>query len=357
MRVSPPAAPGRASMYRLDANKLGTCMLARLGAAGVAVESANHVVASLIQTSLRGVDSHGIQLFPHYLRAVAAGRINATPVLRTEQTGASSATLDAMDAFGHHAGAVAMDAAVQLAKASGIGAVSVGQSTHFGAAAYFALRAANDGCIGFSFTNADALVKAFNSSKPVFGTNPICFTAPLKTEGPLCLDMATSLISWNKVRNCRATGSDLDEGWAFDKDGLPTRDANAAVSLSPAGGYKGYGLGMMVEVLCGLLADGPVAHELLPMFTSPIEAKRKISHFFMAIDIGRFVALDRFTERLQHLVDGIRSMPGTLAPVMVPGDPEKIAYAERTQSGIPVGQALLDALVEADPYVLETVRQ
>ena len=142
------------------------------------------MVASLIQTSLRGVDSHGIQLFPHYLRAVASGRVNAKPVLSVVKTGSSSATLDAMDWFGHHAGAVAIDAAVELAKASGVGAASVGQSTHFGAAAYFALRAANAGCIGFSFTNADALVKAFNASKPVFGTNPVCFTAPLRTEDP-----------------------------------------------------------------------------------------------------------------------------------------------------------------------------
>ena len=344
-------------MLRLDSKRLGVRMLTRLGSVGVDPESANHVVASLIQTSLRGVDSHGIQLFPHYVRAVTAGRINARPVLKIVQTGASSATLDAMDAFGHHAGAVAIDAAVQLAKSSGVGAVSVGESTHFGAAAYFALRAPNKGCIGFSFTNADSLVKAVNASLPVFGTNPVCFTAPLKNEGPLCLDMATSLVSWNKVRNCRIAGTELEDGWAFDGAGVSTRDATAAVSLSPAGGYKGYGLGMMVEVLCGLLADGPVARELLPMFTAPIEARRKISHFFMAIDIEKFVAVDRFAERLQHLVDGIRSMPGEPAPVMVPGDPEKIAFRERSALGIPIGQALLDSLVQTDPSILETILQ
>src|ERR1041385_5028357 len=99
-------APGGRLMLRLDSKKLGTCMLARLGAAGVDPESAGHVVASLIQTSLRGVDSHGIQLFPHYIRAVAAGRINASPSMRLTHSGPSTATLDATDAFGHHAGAV-----------------------------------------------------------------------------------------------------------------------------------------------------------------------------------------------------------------------------------------------------------
>jgi len=343
-------------MYRLDHRLLAVRMSDTLAASGVAADSSAHVIESLIQTSLRGVDSHGIQLFPHYVRAVASGRINRTPHLSPRRTAASTAILDAGHAFGHHAGAVAIDTAIELAHASGIGAVCVKDSTHFGAAAYFALRAARSGHIGFSFTNADALVKAFNSTKAVFGTNPVCFAAPLRTEEPLCLDMATSLVSWNKVRNCRATGADLDAGWAFDKDGLPTQDANAATSLNPAGGYKGYGLGMMVEVLCGLLADGPIAHELLPMFTSKIEEKRHISHFFMAIDIARFVPLDRFVGRLQHLVDSIRSMPGIDAQVMVPGDPEKQAFAERSIRGIPVTQALLDSLIEVDPSMIGTIR-
>jgi ureidoglycolate dehydrogenase (NAD+) len=340
-------------MFRIDADKLRPLLHARLAALDVDPAGAGHVVDSLLQTSLRGVDSHGIQLFPHYVRAVAAGRVIARPTPVLERTAASTARLDANHAFGHHAGALAIDAAVDIARETGLGAVSVHDSTHFGAAAYFALRAADADMVGFSFTNADALVKAFNAREPVFGTNPVCFAAPMRDEGPLCLDMATSLVSWNKVRNARVAGTALGADWAFDRDGLPTTDANAAASLNPAGGYKGYGLGMMVEVLCGLLADGPVAHELLPMFTSPIEVRRHLSHFFLALDIGRFVPVDRFRSRLQHLADGIRAMEltqqGATQPnVMVPGDPEKRAAVERTRDGIPAAQALLDAFAEVD---------
>ncbi len=333
-------------MFRIDANELRPLLVARLRALDVDPVAIDHVVDSLLQTSLRGVDSHGIQLFPHYVRAVAAGRVIARPAPVLERTAASTARLDANHAFGHHAGALAIDAAVGLARETGLGAVSVRDSTHFGAAAYFALRAADAGMIGFSFTNADALVKAFNAREPVFGTNPVCFAAPLRDEGPLCLDMATSLVSWNKVRNSRVSGAALGADWAFDRAGRPTTDADAAASLNPAGGYKGYGLGMMVEVLCGLLADGPAAKELLPMFTSPIEVRRHLSHFFLALDIERFVPGDRFRARLQGLVDGIRAMEPMQSSVMVPGDPEKRAARERARDGIPAAQALLDAFAE-----------
>jgi LDH2 family malate/lactate/ureidoglycolate dehydrogenase len=348
---------GVLSMLRLDSKRLEPIFARHLALAGVERESADHVIASLLQTSLRGVDSHGIQLYPHYVRAARAGRVNGAPRFAIENTGASTAILDADHAFGHHAGAAATDLAVDLASSTGAGIVSVRNSTHFGAAAYFALRAAERGCIGFSFTNADALVKAFNGRRAIFGTNPICFTAPMANEEPLCLDMATSLVSWNKIRAKRTTGEQIPPDWAFDKEGEPTTDPMIAVSLNPAGSYKGFGLGMMVEILCGMLAGGPIATELLPMFSSPIEARRHISHFFMAIDIGRFVAVDAFRQRLQGLVDMMRASPAMGEPVMAPGDPEKRTFVERSAAGIPVTQMLFDSLLEVSEEFREAVRK
>jgi ureidoglycolate dehydrogenase (NAD+) len=333
-------------MLRLDAELLKSIFSLHLGAVGVDRVSVQHVVDSLLQTSLRGVDSHGIQLFPHYVRAARAGRINVDPRIAITASGASTAVLDADHAFGHRAGADAIDHAVKLAAATGVGVVSVRRSSHFGAAAYFALRAAETGFISFAFTNADSLVKAFNARSAVFGTNPICFAAPLQDEGPLCLDMATSIVSWNKVRVCHASGLQLEPGWAYDGDGMPTTDPAVARSLSPAGGYKGYGLGMMVEILCGLIAGGPVGKEILTMYGAPIEARRSISHFLMAIDVGRFVDRETFCSRLQGLVGQIRSMPAIADSVMVPGDPEKRMFVERTATGIPVPAAVFDSLCE-----------
>lgn len=339
-------------MRRLDARALEPLLAARLAARGVAEESARHVVSSVVETSLRGVDSHGIHLFPHYCRAAVAGRVNPRPAIEVARRSAATAVLDADHGFGHHAGSAAIALAAELADASGIGAVAVRDSTHFGAAAYFALQAARRGYLGCAFTNADALVRAFGGEAPFFGTNPICLTAPMAGEEPFCLDMATSTVSWNRVLDHRRTGRPLAPGWAADAAGSDTTDPAAAAMLQPLGGYKGFGLGMMVEILCSLLADGPAARELLAMYAAPLTARRQISHFFLVVKIDAFVAAGRFAERLAGLARQIRTAPaavGNEAGVMVPGDPEKRSFAERSADGIPIDEAKLAELVELDP--------
>lgn len=326
-------------MRYFNGEKLDVIMRQTLAARGVAPESAHHVVASLIQTSLRGVDSHGINLFPHYSRAVDAGRINGNPQMEVSRSAASVATVDADHAFGHHAGAVAMEKAVELAKETGIGAVSVRNSTHFGAAAYFGLMAPEQDCLGFAFTNADALVKAFGARDAFFGTNPICFTAPLEKEGPFCLDMATSLVSWNKINNYRRENREIPGPWAFDSEGKSVTDPHAARTLNPAGEYKGYGLGMMVDILCSVLTGSLISKDIMPMYAPPLDStKRRLSHFFMAIDIARFSDPERFRGNLQGMVERIRAMEPLVAgdDVMVAGDPEKKSFARRSVEGIPV---------------------
>jgi LDH2 family malate/lactate/ureidoglycolate dehydrogenase len=321
-------------------------------------EAADHVARSLVTTSLRGVDSHGIKLFPHYVRAVRAGRITPRPNMKVTHTGDSSARVDADHAFGHYAGSIAVSEAVRLAQATGVGAVSVANSTHFGAAAYFALQAASQNCIGLAFTNADALVKAHAARMSFFGTNPICFAAPLEDEEPFCLDMATSIVSWNKILDFRARRSPIPDDWAFDVEGQSVSDPDHAVSLSPIGSYKGFGLGMMVDILCALLAGGPVSKDLLPMYSSPIEAKRRISHFFLALSIRHFTDPQLFRSSLQLLVNQIRQLPSSdpATPVMVAGDPEKQTFVNRTKSGIPLDETQFSALLAANPAFAGAVR-
>lgn len=325
-------------MIRLNGERLAGIIERELARVGVCEPGRLHVAASLVETSLRGVDSHGINLFPHYHAAVQAGRIKADPKLEILRQSPSSCLLDADHAFGHHAGSHAMELAMQLATDSGIGAVAVCNSTHFGAAGYFALQAARRGFCGFAFTNADALVRGANATAAIFGTNPFCFTAPLADEDPLCLDMATSLANWNKVRNLQATDSPLPQGWAADAHGQPTTDSAAARMLEPIGDYKGYGLGMVIEILCGMLTGGPIAHELLPMYTTSLSTRRHISHFFAALRIDAFQPLAHFEQRLQQLVTHIRGLEASTGQVMVPGDPEKRTREDRLLAGIPISE-------------------
>src|SRR5262245_14442391 len=146
-------------MLHVDSGRMASAMRSTLAGRAVEPAAIDHVVGSLIETSLRGIDSHGINLFPHYCRAVDGGRINRRPNIRIDHTAAGTTILDGDYGFGHHIGAIAIDTAVSDAQRSGVAAAAVRRTSHFGAAAYFGLRAAARGCIGLAFTNADALVR------------------------------------------------------------------------------------------------------------------------------------------------------------------------------------------------------
>jgi ureidoglycolate dehydrogenase (NAD+) len=174
---------------------------------------ATRVADGLVLASHRGVDSHDVRLLPHYIRGLKAGRINLNPEFKFDQKAAATCQLDGDYIFGHAAGAEGMKWAIELARNSSMGAVAVGNSSHFGAAAYFSLMPANDGLIGLSFTHADSLMQSHGSRRAFFGTNPICFAAPCMDDDPFCLDMATTTATWNKVLREGSEGQDLPENW------------------------------------------------------------------------------------------------------------------------------------------------
>ena len=220
---------------------------------GLDEETCEAVAFGLSETSLRGVDSHGIRLLPHYARSALTGRKNPRPNYRFHQAFPAFGHLDADNTFGHAAGMKAVDLAMQLAQEYGLGAIAVSNSSHPGAMASFALRAARRGFVAFAFTHADALLCSHGGQRAYFGTNPICVAAPRKEPEPFCLDMAPTMISWNKLLGYRERAEILPEKYAADENGNPTDEPLLARSLLPAGGYKGYGLAAMGELLCGVL--------------------------------------------------------------------------------------------------------
>lgn len=308
-----------------------------LDRAGVRSDVAPPVVNGLCETSLRGVDSHGIRLFPHYVRAVQGGRINPAPAFRFLRRLPACGDLDADHTFGHAAGSLAMRHAMDMAREVGMGAVAVRNSTHFGAAACYALQAAREGFLAFSFTHADALLLSHGGTRAFFGTNPVCFAAPADGEEPFCVDMGVSLRNWNWVLQRREAGDAIPPGVAATGVGESAADPNDARSLFPIGEHKGYALAAMVEVLCSLLTGMPFGRDLPPMFTTPMSQKRHLGHFFMAIRPEGFVEAAEFPRRMKDLMAAVRSEPPQPGrEVMLPGDPEKKATALRSRDGIPV---------------------
>lgn len=336
-------------MLRLDSKVLKQIIKQVLLKEGVNENSVFNVSESMVETSLRGVDSHGINLFPHYHNSYLSGRINKEPRFRFNSNYSTTFILDADHAVGHHSGIVAMNKCIEVADSQGIGVCAVKNSSHYGASSYFGLHAARRGFIGMAFTNADALVKSYGGIKSFFGTNPICFCTPLMGEEPLCLDMATSQVSWNKIKNYRRNNKDLEAGWAYNEKGEGVIDPNAAKSLSPAGNYKGFGLGLMVEVLCSVLTNSILSKDMLPMFDSPPAAQRQVSHFFIAININAFGDKNSIIQDISSMIDRLRaehSLSGT--NVMAPGDPEKHEYNKRVKSGIPCDKDVFSNYLKID---------
>jgi LDH2 family malate/lactate/ureidoglycolate dehydrogenase len=307
--------------------------------------------ARLTDADIRGIDSHGVTLMPLYQELRAQRQINFRPAIRVVRDNPVTALVDADHGLGHVPSTQAMQIAVEKAQRNGLAAVAVRNSNHYGAAGVYALMAADAGLIGMSFTSVwhGTTVPTFGADG-MFGTNPIAFVAPGRRHRMFYLDMATSTVAVGKLKLANIHGKPLAEGWALDADGRITTDAAQAledVRLTPLGGtrtmsnHKGYGLAAMVEILCSMV---PGAYYWATREQRhPGEHHWNIGHFFLAMDPDQFREAGEFEDDLDDMIDALhatrRADPGQ--PVLVPGDPEKAAMADREKNGIPVPDNLL----------------
>ncbi|QOR38988.1 Ldh family oxidoreductase [Billgrantia diversa] len=313
--------------------------------------SCRAVARALVTASRMGTDSHGLRLLPHYVRAVQGGRINPRPAMRFTRRLPGTGYLDADDGFGHLAGFTAIEHAISMAEEIGIGAVAVGRSSHFGAAGCYALEAAQRGYVGLSVCNADALVSLHHGQGPFYGTNPIAFAAPVPNQPPYLLDMATSSIPWNRVKQYAAIGRELPPDVVVDRQGNLTTDASQAVSLLPLGGadfgFKGAGLAGMVEVLSATLTGMIHGFRMLPMSGEDMSTPRGVGHFFLVMRPDAFVERDIFDRGMLDYLEDLRAQPALEGrEVLAPGDREWRCQARRDAEGIPLDSANVVAYAE-----------
>ena len=315
---------------------------------GVDEGAATATAKGLWLATLRGVDSHGVRLLPHYLSEIKSGRFNPKPSLRFEKTTPSTGRLDADCGLGHFAGVAAMRHAIELAEEAGSGHVAVYNSNHCGSMSFFAQEACSRDMIGTAYTHVTPTMRSANATSQFFGTNPICMAAPMANEGPFCYDGATTEVSVNKIRMHGDAGDEIPMGWGADKNGQDTTIANEVTQLLPIGGYKGFGLAMMVDIFCSMLTGAPSGDQISKMFDNPSPEKRRIGQFYSAFRIDAFEEPDRFKTRLQEMAERIRNQPRLEndIPVQIPGDPEKAHHADREANGIPINEVVLKQFAE-----------
>ena len=316
---------------------------ARLAAAGASEQSRKAAIEAMLHASLVGVDSHGVRLTEHYCRMLEGGRLNKTPELKVESRGAGSAMVDGDDGLGHYAAYRAVEVGIELAKATGIGAVGIHHSSHLGAAGAYAMAGAERGFVTFATTNTDSMVTLFGGAERFHGTNPLAFAAPVRGARPWLLDMATSSIPMNRVLLHRSLGKALPEGTAADSEGNPTTKAASAEMLLPLGGedfgYKGAGLAGVATLFSALLTGTTLDADFIPMYGGDdISTPRNMGHFVMVIDPDKFAGRDVFMQAMGSYLKSLRGAKVREGgdKIMAPGDREWAVLAERKREGIPV---------------------
>ncbi|MFA7566319.1 MAG: Ldh family oxidoreductase, partial [Alkalispirochaeta sp.] len=274
-------------MVTVQKDELEKMVVRRLTEVGMSQADAQVVADVLVFADLRGTHSHGVLRVEHYANRVKKGGMNLTPDLTIKQIKPSVALIDADGGIGHVAARKATQHAIDTARQHGIGLVGVQNSSHCGALAYYIDMAMQQKMMAMVTANTDAVVVPFGGRKPFFGTNPFAFGIPGEKDAML-LDMATSEVAFGKIFYAREKKMAIPEGWAVTKDGEPTTDADAAFSLFPFGGHKGYGINMMVEALTGLLVGGVYGTYVKPMY-GELDSYRNLSSFHLVIDPTLFI--------------------------------------------------------------------
>jgi ureidoglycolate dehydrogenase (NAD+) len=329
-------------MQRVRRERLESWAVACLEKVGVPAPEARLVASSLVQTSVWGIDSHGVLRLTHYLNRMSLGSVSPSAAPVVMRTGPVTAQVDGQDGLGIVHASLAMEVAIEMAKESGVGAVGVGHSSHCGAMGLYTRMAAREHLVGIAMTHSSSVVVPHGGKQKFFGTNPISFAFARKSGEPVCLDMATSQVAWNKVLNARIEGRPLDLGIAVDADGNPTPDpakARAGIPLGgPVYGYKGYGLAFAIDVLSGLLNGMTFGPHINSMYED-LDRPRKIGHFLVAIDPSRFAGADTFEETIDDLITDLKRQ----GDILFPGEPELIEQKKRLAEGIPIdAEALAD---------------
>ena len=328
---------------RYRASDLRTFTAAAFRHFGVSDEDAAIGAEVLIDADLAGIESHGIaHLATHtgYVPGLKNGIVVASAQPAIVRDSPVAATWDAHGGLGIVTARKAMEACIAKAAETGIGMITVRNGRHFGAAGYYAQMATRYDMVGMAMCNVPAIGAAAGGLDRVYGTNPIAFGAPVEGGPPFLLDIATTAVAAGKLEIAMRQGKRIPAGWAMDAEGNDTDDAEAlrkGGALLPLGSrlgtssYKGYGLGLMVDILSGILPGAGSG-----LF---IERGSGVHNFwFAAWRIDAFTEPPAFKAEMRRMVEQIRgTRPAAgVERVLIPGDPEHAARAERERDGVPL---------------------
>ncbi len=327
---------------------------------GVPEDHARTAADILVSADLRGVSSHGIiRLHSYYGSRILKGLIDPKSPFEIVRETPTTLLIDGANGLGMVVGHYGMTRAIQKARTSGLAFVTVRNSNHFGIAGYYAMMALPHDMIGICFTNAQPLVAPTYGRTRMVGTNPIAVAAPADGERPYVLDMATSIVPIGKVTVYDKSGESIPEGWGIDKDGQVTTDPKGVLqggALLPLGGtdimrgYKGYGLGLMVDIFSGVLSGAAFGSGV---GSTARDAPANVGHFFGAVRIDAFRDAQEFKADLDRLMRMMKDAPKAAGQerIYIHGEKEFELTEKNLRQGVPLLTEVVKGLQEAGEIV------
>jgi uncharacterized oxidoreductase len=341
----------------MTADRLRRLASAILRSGGSADSEADLVADHLVQANLMGHDSHGVGMIPAYVRHLQAGLVVPNTRAKLVKDDGPTLMFDGGRGYGRPGAGEAMAAAIARCRETGVVAMTLANAHHIGRVGAYGELACGAGLVSLHFVNvADhrALVAPFRGTDARFVTNPVCIALPgTDRQPPLLLDMATSAIAMGKVRVARNEGRLVPEGVLIDEAGRPTRDPDVMYrephgALLPFGGHKGYALALVTELLAGALSGGPTIQPGNPRAGGTIN-----NMLAVLIDPARLAGVDWLRREIDGFVEYVKASPPADPdePVLVPGDPERIAREERLRTGIAVDATTWEDILQAGEKV------
>lgn len=342
-----------------DAGRVRAFVAAVFRAHDVPAHESDLVADVLVSADLRGIRSHGVARLPYFSVRLQNGVIAPAPDMTVDDRSPTTCAIDAANGLGIVASRLATERVIAMARDHGSGFATVTHSNHFGYAGYWAMRIAEHGMIGIAMANSGRRVTPTFGVESLLGTNPIAVALPGGEDGSdFVLDMATSTVAVGKIETALREDRSLPDGWVSSDGATPALDENGtldyAAPLLPlggegdtAGGHKGYGLSLMVELLCGALAGTPLAARLSGAGGA---GPSEMGQFFGAIRIDGFRSLTEVQSDMDATFETLRG--ATRAPghdrIYVHGEPEVEAERANLEAGLPITPALLAQMHRLD---------
>ncbi|HVR33030.1 MAG TPA: Ldh family oxidoreductase [Acidimicrobiia bacterium] len=339
----------------VEADDVRRFAVAALAAAGLTEDDAGLVVDVLLSADTRGIRSHGIARLPYFLSRLSSGVLKSRPQMRFTPRSRTSGVVDADGGVGIVASKFAVDEAMSLARAHGCGFVAVRRSSHFGYAGYWTALAQSAGFVGIAMSNGGGRTAPTFAVEGMLGTNPLSVAFPRSSGGTAFnLDMATSMVAAGKIETLMREGRRLPEGWVHSAAGAPRLDDRGKLEpgfpLLPLGGegdefggHKGFGLGLVVELMCGALAGSPLSERLGETPASVTS----VGHFFGVLQADVFAPSEDVAASAEATFETIRAArkePGR-DRVFIPGEPEAFAEAVNARRGVAVDTEVTELLL------------